>query len=116
MRARLPIGIYSEDGEQGWNFNAQIKITEPIVCDVYEAAIEVVSKQMLTMNERKQREMDFGNFGNASNEYDLIGGNEIILFQKKEANLQVLHQQGGIKDTGKLTIKILSTQSQKKLR
>ena len=43
-RARLPVGIYSDDGEQGWNFNALITLDDPIVCDIYEAAIEVVSK------------------------------------------------------------------------
>ena len=111
MRARLPIGIYSEDGEQGWNFNAQIKIAEPIVCDIYEAAIEVVSKQILTQSERKQMAMDGWN-----KEYDLIGGNKIILFQKKEANLQYMHEQGGINTSGKLTTKILSTASQKNLK
>ena len=44
-------------------------------------------------------------------EYDLIGGNKIILFQKKEANLQAMHQQGGISTSTKLKTKILNTAS-----
>ena len=94
IKPRIPIGIYSEDGEQGWNFNAQVKLHDATVSDIYEAAIELVSKQMLNKNEQKQRELDFRS--GQQNDFDLIGGNKILLFQQKEIDLKLLHEQGQI--------------------
>ena len=86
MIGKIPIGIYSDDGEQGWNFNAQINFLDPTVGQVYEAAIECVSKQMLNRTEKRQRDFDLQS--GKQSYFDLIGGNKILLFMQKEVSLQ----------------------------
>ena len=104
---KIPMAIYSEDGEQGWNFNARATVENCTIVELYDAAIEVVSKQMIDPREK--------DLSGLQNDFDLIGGNKIILFQKKEGNLRQMQHTGAFNESDQLTVKILNTQSPKKM-
>ncbi len=57
-------------------FHAWIKVDNFIVGDIYEAAVEMVQKQLLGDCKLK-KEIDLNGM---QNDFDLIGGNKIILF------------------------------------
>ena len=69
---------------------------------------------MLAEDKRKQSDL---NASGIQNDFDLIGGNKIILFQKKEIAWQQLQQQGAVNLPDlRLSLKILGTQSTRLLK